>query len=176
MDAVAVGQLYDPEVISWPEGCIYNYDVGGHWLHYVYRNPTATEIVSIMKGPAQFALFIQDPVIFLLHQFGQMPWSDAPYSWGLVPEESKRLPELDPNLHALLKVVMVNSETGIVVALRALTFSSQFTYRLHQAIRAQARLDCWNPELHNGAIKYVYETLTPEEMVQRAGTYCKGGD
>lgn len=175
MHAVAVGQLYDPEVISWPEGCLYNYDIGGHWLHYLYRNPTAVEIASIMRGPAQFALFIQGPVIFLLHQFGQMPWNDAPYSWGLVPEESRRLPELDPNLHALLKVVMVNSETGIVVVLRALTFSSEFTFQLHQAINVQAGFE-WDSELHYRTIKSVYETLTPEEMVQRAGTYGKGGD
>ncbi|MGO9121108.1 MAG: hypothetical protein ACLQPD_26285 [Desulfomonilaceae bacterium] len=175
MDAVAVGQLYDPEVISWPEGCLYNYDISGHWLHYLYRNPTVAEIASIMTGPAQFALFIQYPVIFLLHQFGQMPWNDAPYSWGLVPEESRRLPELDPSLHALLKIIMVNSETGIVVALRALTFSGEFTYQLHRAIKAQASLH-WDSELHYKTIKSVYQTLTPEEMVQRAGTTCKGGD
>ena len=175
MDAVAVGLLFDPAITSWPEGCVYNFDIGGHWLHYLYRNPTAVEISSIQKGPAQFALFIQGQVIFLLHRFGHMPWSDAPYSWGLVPEESRRLPELDPALHALLKVVMVDSETGVIVALRALTFSSQFTLQLHQAIRAQASLK-WDAELHNRTIRCVYEKLTPEEMVQRAGTFCKGGD
>ena len=175
MEAIAVGQQYEPGVVDWPEGCTYNYDIGGHWLHYLYRNPTPVEVASIMRGPAQFAIFIQEPVIFLMHQFGDMPWSDAPYSWHLVPEKSRQLPELDPNLHALLKVVMLDSETGVVTALRALTFSSEFTWRLHQAIRAQTILK-WDAELHDRTITSVYGTLSQEDMVQRAGTRCKGGE
>jgi hypothetical protein len=138
MSTLSVGQPYDPSVASWPEGCHYNYDASGHWLHYLFNNPSQVEIVSIQKGPGQFGLYVQDPVIFLLHQFGDMPWNDAPYSWWLVSEQHRKLPEIGPGEHALLKVVLIDTATGIVSDLRALTFSSEFTRKLHEEILRQS--------------------------------------
>lgn len=175
MQILAVGQQYDPSIKEWPEGCHYNYDLGGHWLHYFYQVPSDIEINSIQAGPARFGLFIEEPVIFLLHQFGDMPWNDAPYSWWLVTEEYRRLPQFTPGEHAFLRVVLIDTSTGIVAALRALTFSPAFTQKLHEAILRQAESP-WSPSRHDEVIRSVYSRFTAHELVQRAQILCRGGD
>jgi hypothetical protein len=175
MNILSIGQSCDPSVSSWPEGCHYNYDISGHLLHYLYRNPSTIEVSSVQRGKARFGLYIHGPVIFLLHQFGEMLWNDAPYSWWLVSDDSRKLPDNSDNLHALLKVVLVDSNTGLVSALRALTFSPAFTNRLHQAIRAQSEKP-WSQSEHDSAIREVYSRFSTEDLVRRAEIICNGGD
>lgn len=175
MHVLAVGQPYSTEACEWPEGCHYNFDAAGHWLHYFYENPTRTEIDSIQRGPAKFGLFVQDPVIFLLHQFGQMLWHDAPYSWWLVSREHRRIPEITVDEHAFLRVALVDTTTGVVAALRALTFSVEFTRSLHGEILRQSE-NPWSSSQHDAVIKYVYSRFTTEDLIERSIIFCNGGD
>src|SRR5208283_3662621 len=80
MQILAINEPFDQTINRWPEGTMFNVDASGHWLIYFYSSPSQVEIQSIQEGEARFGLFIADPVIFLLHQFGEMPWNDAPYS------------------------------------------------------------------------------------------------
>jgi hypothetical protein len=175
MQILSVGQLYSTEICEWPEGCHYNVDEYGHWLHYFYENPTRAEIASIQRGPARFGLFLHDPVIFLLHQFGEMPWNDAPYSWWLVSREHRRIPELTEGEHAFLRVALVDTTTGIVAALRALTFSVEFTRRLHEEILRQSESP-WSSCRHDAVIESVYSRFTTQDLIERSIIFCNGGD
>jgi hypothetical protein len=175
MEILAVGQPYDASIANWPEGCHYNFDTSGHWLHYLYSKPSSLEISSIQSGEVQFGLYINGPVIFLLHQFGEMAWNDASYSWWLVSEEFRQVPTVGDKLHALLKVVMVDTETGLIKALRALTFSAEFTEYLHEAIRHQSEKP-WSPTEHERAIRYVYSKYSTMDLVDRGEAFCKGGE
>lgn len=175
MHVLAVGQPYDPAISQWPEGCHYNFDDSGHWLHYLFRNPSEAERRSIQAGQAQFGLYVNGPIIFLLHQFGEMPWNDASYSWWRVSEESRQIPEVSGEIHALLKVVMVDTDTGLVAAMRALTFSAPFTKRLHEAIRYQSEQPR-GQALHDEIIQDVYARYPTEDLVGMAEIFCKGGE
>ena len=175
MQILAIGQPYCPESEPWPEGCHYNYDSSGHWLHYLYSNPSQIEVDSIQRGPAQFGLYVQDPVIFLLHQFGAMPWNDAPYSWWMVSSEHRRLPEVTKGEHAFLRIVLIDTVKGLVAALRALTFSTEFTRRLHLEILRQSQSP-WNHSTHDEEIKSIYSKLSTNDLVQQAQIFCKGGE
>ena len=175
MDTIAIGQPYDASITSWSEGCHYNYDTSGHWLHYLYSKPSKIEIDSIQTGEAQFALYVREPVLFLLHQFGDMAWNDASYNWWLVSEEFRKVPEQTEGLHALLKVVMVDTDTGVVVALRALTFSAEFTKRLEEVIRGQSEQP-WSKAHHEEAVRYVYGRYSTMDLVERAEIFCRGGE
>jgi hypothetical protein len=175
MDMIAIGQPYDPSIKSYPEGCHYNFDASGHWLHYLYNKPSKIDVQSIQKGEAQFGLYVREPLIFLLHQFGDMAWNDASYNWWLVSEDSRKIPEECEGVHALLKVVMVDTETGLVAALRALTFSAEFTKRLHEVIRSQIEQP-WSKDRHEQAVRYVYSRYSSMDLVERAEIFCKGGE
>ena len=175
MQILAINEPFDQTINCWPEGTMFNVDASGHWLIYFYSSPSQVETRSIQGGEAQFGLFIADSVIFLLHQFGEMPWNDAPYSVWLVSEEERKLPEVSDHFHALLRIVMVDTSTGLVAALRALTFSAQFTKALHQAIHVQASLP-WDRSLHEQTIQEVYGRFTAADMVLQSRVFCKGGE
>jgi hypothetical protein len=175
MNILAIGQPFDETVQHWPEGTMFNYSATGAWLIYFYSAPSRMEISSIQEGPAEFGLYMAGPVLFLLHKFHPMPWNDAAYSVWLVHEDERVLPEISDHLHALLRVVLVDTSTGLVAALRACTFSAQFTKTLHQAIHFQASLP-WNPSLHERIIREVYATQSTDDMVRQCKLFCKGGD
>jgi hypothetical protein len=175
LSIIAIGEPFDPDVETFPEGCHFNYDSSGHWLHYLYQSPTKVEIDSVQKGEAQFGLFTRGPLILLLHQFGDMAWNDAAYSWWLVSPEFRRIPEETDGLHALLKTIMVDTQSGLVVAIRALTFSAEFTICLHDAIRGQTR-EPWSKDRHEKAVRYVYSRYTTLDLVERGEIFCKGGE
>ena len=175
MFRLAIGEPYDTSVTEWPEGSVYSYDSSGHWILIMYRQPTELERRSVQEGPVNFALYEQFPVFFLCHQFGRMGWHDCPYSWWRVPPEGRSLPDMTPGYHALVKTVLIDSSTGLVAALRACTFSSEFTQRLHLSIRAQSQT-YWTDQEHEEIIKSVYRMYSPEELALRAGIRCKGGD
>jgi hypothetical protein len=172
---IAVGERFDPDMETFPEGCHFNYDLSGCWLHYLYQNPTQTEIDSIQKGEARFGLYTKGPTIFLLHRFGKMNWHDAAYSWWLVTPEFRKVPEECTDLHALLKVVLVDTVTGVVKALRALTFSSQFTSCLHAAIRKQTEMP-WSKEQHERTVRDIYERYSTMDLVNMGEIFCRGGE
>jgi hypothetical protein len=172
---LALNEPFDQSVKAWPEGTMFNVDASGHWLIYFYSSPSQIEIQSIQQGGAQFGLFMTDSVIFLLHQFGEMPWNDSSYSVWLVAEEERRLPEISDHLHALLRVVMVDTDTGLVAALRALTFSAEFTKALHKAIHVQASVP-WDKARHEEIIRDVYARFTTNDMVRQSRIFCRGGE
>jgi hypothetical protein len=171
---IAVGQLYDPDIKTFPEGCHYSYDISGHWLHYLYQNPTQTEIDSIQKGAVDFGLYTKGPIIFLLHRFGDMNWNDSAYSWWLVPKDFRAIPD-EIEGHALIKTIMVDTATGLVVAIRACTFSAEFTGYIHDAIRKQTQKP-WSKDEHEKAVRYVYSRYSTQDLVDRAEIFCKGGE
>lgn len=171
---IAVGQPYDPDVKTYPEGCHYSYDISGHWVHYLYHEPSKLEIESIQSGEAQFGLYVKGPLIFLLHQFGRMAWNDAAYSWWLVSEEFRKIPDEDPG-HALVKTVLVNTASGLVMAIRACTFSAEFTSYLHEAIRKQTQ-NPWSKEAHERAVKCIYSRYSTMGLVNMGEIFCKGGE
>lgn len=175
MDILAVGQPFDPSVLGSPEGCHYNYDRSGHWLYYLYNKPREEERRSIQSGDAEFGLYINGPVLFLLHRFGDMAWNDASYCWWRVAEEDRAIPEISDSLHALLKVVMVDTSNSMVVALRALTFSAEFTRRLHEVIRYQARHQ-WSASYQEQIVSKIYSKFTINDLVWSCEIFCKGGE
>lgn len=141
MHALVVGQPYLSGGTRLPESVQYNYRGGGHELLMVLRGLTSRERAAVATGPAEFALYADGTQIIMLYRFGTaIPWSDAPYTIHRVPERERVIPPPveTPEPHALLTVILVQQETGVVRALRTVTFSPAFTVALHAAIRKQA--------------------------------------
>jgi len=137
---LAVGQLYHPRRTRWPEVGEYNYRAGAHELRLFWASPSKNEIRGVRKGKPQFALLWQPPVVWFLYHFssGGCPWSDAPYSIHLVPEAERVPPEPQTGAQrSLLQVVLIDADTGIVQALRAVTFAPLFSQRLARVIQEQ---------------------------------------
>lgn len=178
-----VGQPYRgafPPEDSWQ----YNFRGGQHELVGFILRPKASEVREIRSGRAEFALVALPPeapdAIALALKFGSLPWSDAIYSWHLVPEGQRvppRLEDLTPTSRALVPMLLVDRGSRIILAGRGLTFSPEFTRALHAAIREQAARP-WPGETEYGRqLQALYARYpSSEELAAAATVRCVGGE
>lgn len=180
MHELRVGQPYHPGRQSWPEVAQYQHRGGGHELLLCLACPTGTEVEAVRRGEAEFALYAHEDLIVLLYRFGAagrgIPWSDAPYSWHLVPAGERALPpDVAGNERALLTVVLVDAATGIIRALRVVSWSPAFTAAVHAAIRAQAARP-WSEAVYDAALDLLYARYpTTGALLERAVARTTGG-
>lgn len=157
----------------------YNFRGGQHELVAFVSRPTMVESQELRKGTVQFALLTEGDLIVLCIRFGSMPWSDAVYSIHLVPPDEAGLP--DPGdeggeKRALLTVIGVDRGSRNVLALRAVTFSAEFTAALHEAIRAQASRPFPGDAEYSRQIADLYRRYPRSaDMVRDARARCTGG-
>jgi len=138
---------------------------GGHELLLRFNSPTADEIAAVQNRHAQFALTVTDDIIWLLFRYEGIQWQDAPYSWHLMPEDERELPEPLPTEphRATIHTVLIDAETGIVRAVRVLTFTSLFTLYLHEAITRQAAEPWPGREACDQQVAEIYAEYTTEQ-------------
>ena len=169
MYAYEVGKPYIPGRTNWPEAVEYNYRGGGHELRMFMANPTAREIAGIARGPVRFGLVVDDPAIVLVYRFEEaIPWSDAPYTIHAVPEDQRTVPpEIQPGERALLTIIVIDARSGIIKGIRALSFTEQFSRRLHQAIRDQAAKP-FDQAVYDAKLAALYRQFSSKQLYGRA--------
>ncbi|MBI3654031.1 MAG: hypothetical protein HY231_23620 [Acidobacteria bacterium] len=173
-----VGKLYHPARTQWPEVTQYNFRAGQHELVLFLNNPTPREREALRRLPCEFGLRVEQDVIFLLYRFGgDVPWSDAPYSIHLVPESERQIPapELSAETRTLLQVVLVDARTGLIVAMRAVTLSPEFTAALQHAIYEQHERPWIGASAYDAQIQQAYEKYPTSEAMTRQAIKTKGG-
>lgn len=175
------GGLYHPTQRQWPERAEYNYRSGGHELVLFYPQPSAHEVQAIKRGTVEVALYTEGDLLLLLHRFGDLPWSDSPYSWHLLrqalPEQATLPPPLGEGEESrtLLTVILVNAATGVIRALRVVSLSPAFTTALHLAILSQAQRP-WPGEAYDRQLADLYRRYpTTEALVARAQSRTVAG-
>lgn len=174
MHKLEVGELYHPGRTEWPEITNYNFRGGGHELLLIWKNPTRSEVRAVRKGPMEVALVVVEEVILLLYRIkGAAQWSDAPYTWHRVPEDQRgelpmRPEEISDGEGAALQVILVQANGGQVKALRLVGLGTEFSRKLHQAIRDQARRE-WDPRQYDERLASVYRSFPRvEDLLKEA--------
>lgn len=179
MQIIAIGKPLFADRTELPEAVEYNYQAGDHTLLLSMKNLHPNEIRAVREDVAEFGLYCEDGIIFLLYRFGEsLPWSDSAFSWWNVAEEDRRLPEpqKNPAERILLKIILVEASTGIVKAIRVMTFSPEFTERLHRAIRGQATGEELSREDFIARSLEIYRKYSPTDFAVRSIVKTKGGD
>ena len=167
---------------SWSEAAEYNYRAGQHELRLFWRHPMPAEIQAVKHGRVDFALLVEKDIIFLLFRFGNaVPWSEAPYSWHLVKRKVPGEADL-PEPHGssegrdLLTIILVNAATGIIEALRVVSWSPAFSAALRLAIRDQAARPWPGDVEHQRQLNNAYRRWpTSAAMVRDATSRTRGG-
>ena len=154
----------------------YNYRAGQPELRLFWQSPSPREIVAVNASLADFGLLADPPLIGFLYRFeGGCSWSDAAYSFHRVPLEEQLIPEsARANDHDLLVVILVDAATGIIRALRVVTFSPPFTALLRQAIRAQAAQPFDQPA-YEQAVQTAYRHYPDTDSMVRAAMIVERG-
>jgi hypothetical protein len=162
-----------------PEAIEYNYQAGDHTLLLSMKNLHPKEIEAVRAGEAEFGLYCENSIVFLLYRFGEaLPWSDSAFSWWNVAEEDRGIPALRENLaeRILLKIILVEASTGIVKAIRVTTLSPEFTEKLHEAIRNQATGEEFPRAEFVARSLAIYKNQTPFELAAKAIVKTRGGE
>lgn len=167
---IAVGLPYNPKRRSWPEVSQYNFRGGEHELALFFASPSRSEVQAVAAGEVELAVYVDQPAIVLLYRFGRegagIPWSDAPYSWHLVPRHERKLP---PELGGqdTLRIVLVDAGSGLVRALRLVLLPEVFTLALRAAIVDQASAP-WDSEAYGKHLAGLYATFPDCAVMARA--------
>jgi hypothetical protein len=178
---LAVGKPYAPWRTTWPEGADYNFRGDQHELRIFLEGATPREIAAIGSGPVEFGL-LSEPSglgLFLVTRFGETTFACS-YSWYRTARATgdRTWPplweETSPELRALLHIILVEATTGIVLALRAVSFSPEFTRAIHRAITQQAAA----PD-HRGAHEAWVDAMTQfstDQLGDQCTVRCQGGE
>ena len=151
MHRLEVGKPYDPARGWWPEGADYNFRSDGHELR-----------------------------LFLLTRFGTALSFDCSYHWQRRAEVTgdRTLPpaslETSPALRALVAIILVEATSGVVLVLRAVTFSPEFTRAIHEAIADQAAGPYDRAEYQRWADGTTGRSST-NRLSKRCTMQCQGG-
>ena len=179
MHIVAIGKPLFEDRTELPEAIEYNYQAGDHTLLLSMKNLHPKEIEAVREAEAEFGLYCENGIVFLLYRFGDtLPWSDSAFSWWNVAVEVRQIPapQANPAERILLKIILVEAATGIVKAIRVTTLSPAFTEKLHDAIREQATGEPFSREEFVGRSLQIYQKFTPAEFAANAVVKTKGGE
>ncbi|HMF38277.1 MAG TPA: hypothetical protein VKF17_16660 [Isosphaeraceae bacterium] len=183
MHVYTVGQLYAPSRRSWPEQSDYNYRAGGHELRIFLGRATPNEIAAVKKGRVEFGLMVKLPEIFVVARFhgpdGKVVLSfDCSYQWhrtnAVEPTGSVEWKETNPATRALCSIILVEATNGVILVLREMSYSPEFTRAIHRAISDQAALP-YDEALHAAAVADIARRLNTDQLWDRCAVRCEGG-
>lgn len=176
MYIIEVGKPYSAIRSSWAEGVEYNFTKEGHQLR-IFMNFNSKGIKVVKEGGIKFALAVEGDILLFMFEIGGLfDWSDCPYSIQMVKEELRlEAPELGENERAILQIVLVEAKSGILKAIREVTFSHDFSVKLHEAINKQIGKPITRAS-YNEQVKRIQTQIPIEILLSRTIARCKGGD
>lgn len=128
MESIKVGSVYKPAV-GMGEGVKFTLSFDGALLLYAFDDPTPEEIAE-MKAGKSFELRYAEiaGILWVTSKCGNLEWTDAPYN----PRLSSSLPpsDFEEGEGLALTLVMVDSRTAVVKALRVIGLETRFSHDL----------------------------------------------
>jgi hypothetical protein len=175
-DRLEVGKPYIPGIKKFPEGIEFGWsgDSGRMELCFFWPGVSDREIESFAKGEAEFALYYENPVLLLLYRIeGAADWSDLSYSLHISPEECRDIPAENEQCEGLtLRIVLTDADTGIVMVVRDLVLSPQFSETLLAKLRDQSQ-EPYNPLLFNQVLDDIYNRYPDPDEVLLESLICE---
>lgn len=151
-----VGQRWSPDYTRYDEGVRYVYRNGAHELTLFWPEPTRAEIEGLMRADITAGLFTHGAAGFFLYKIQDVcEWSDAAFNIHLLPETERELPQEAPGERARLKITLVNTEDGVIMARRMVSLDKVLTQALRHAMREQAA-QAFNRLLYDAAVQDVH--------------------
>jgi len=168
MYTMKVGQILFPGQTSFQPSTHFDYVSSGPMLIVTLPNLTQCEIEAARKGRIELALYDHPPVIFVLCRInGLLGWSDCPFSVGLCRQAIDLSTPIEDGQGLGLQIVLVESTTGVVHALRLVGTSTEFARELRAAMVKQT-MRPFSPVEYGQAIVDVYTTHTSKQLLMKA--------
>lgn len=141
MSTLQVGEVYSPDFNSYPEATQYCYRDGVHDLVLFWTRPSPDEVNGFRTRPVEFALYVQQPVLFLLYRIANVcEWSDVAYNVHQLRPEEQAVPANPPGDRARVQMTLVDASNGIILAKRVVGMGPAMTQALRHTLREQTQL------------------------------------
>lgn len=144
---IAVGEPY-PGKVQWRDGaCEIRITRQGVDFVLAFANPKTHEVKAFQRGNAEFALVPGAHHLMWMYRFTDpqdsnprhgIPWSDQPWEYHRQAPVEAPAPPGVPGTSFPLQLILVDSATGIVKALRLIGPAVDFADALRAAVSAQA--------------------------------------
>lgn len=147
---------------SYVDGPTFDLTENGFVLTLNLRTPTAQEICEARDGRAEFRFHVVDGILVFMLKLGLFPWMDCTFHRGLSPSKDVIRPE--PGQGTALTLLVVDSDTGILKAIRMIGLSNDFSHALADEIEKQ---DTNPPDLIEWAMRVceMERTYTTSHLV-----------
>lgn len=174
-----VGEQFIPGRTQYQEGVRFEYAESGPYLIFAFHNPSAKEIEAARKGRVDLALHETTPVLWLLHRIqGLERWSDCPFSIRIYDGMGQQFDwseEIEEGQGLALSIVLVNADTGILLAQRLVGLSTKFSRELRAAILRQLERP-FSKEEYAATINRIYANYSTQELLSWSTVKCKVGE
>jgi hypothetical protein len=181
MHAYQIGQPYNAtRHTPWPETPYLRVGPRGVEVAIFLEQPTPDEVTGVRNGLATFAWVDAEHVGILAFQFQPgIPWSDCPfhpYPVRLAGQDVGPPAAYGTSDHQLVSVVLVDATSGVVMALRAISWPPPFVAVVGASIQRMLAAP-WQPREHDRVLTGLYQryTSTAELVQARATATCTGG-
>jgi hypothetical protein len=177
----AVGEPYNPAVTRWPETPhlrLFGFEGGGAELVLFFRDPTPREVDAFRTGRAEYALLTAPHVLALAYRFGDeggdgIPWSDC--TWAAARQTDPPAAALPAGGRMLVHHLLVDADTGIIVAQRQLTWPAPFADTVRAAVVEQLAARA-SVHVADAAVNELYRRYPHTDSLVNATTVrCVGG-
>lgn len=178
MQKLEVGKPFDENHDSWPEGVLYGFNRGQHSLAVFFNDPQEGEILAFRKAQVKFSLTTLEGIIFVGAFIPSvLDWSDAPFHIKLQSEETwcESTDPKTPETRIMLSLFLVNAASGILEAMRLVTYSPAFSRAFEAAIEDQ-KVAPFDPATHNRHLGDIQMKMTSAQIVRKAHITCTGGE
>lgn len=166
----AVGEIIEEFKILQDSVKFDIHDAGTILLIFLNK-PTKKEIKNIKKGNLQFRMFVKDRIIFILSKFEGMDWMDAPYT-AYLSKNLTKLSNIQDGEGYNCNIVLIDSSTGRLEALRLVAFSTNFSRKLKENIEEQIKND-FNIKEYDNKLRKIFKIYDTRDMVNYSEIGCR---
>lgn len=159
-DTFLPDEAFSINIVSGSPMIIFNFDVSD------------TDIYHFLNGQVSFGLLSEQEIIFFLFKIESfLEWSDLAFSIHLAGDET-----IEANdSYLMFTLVLVQSDTKIVQAIRTITVSPDFRAKLVDAIKQQALIKFDTISYYKRIGEFYDKYPTASDMLKQASVIEVGG-
>jgi len=172
-DSRMVGERWSEDQARYDEGVRYVYRHGAHELTLFWNAPADSEVKGLRDRPVEVGLYMHPPAAFLLYKIQDVcEWSDVAFNVQMVHEAEREIPNESPGDRARLKIDLVNTADGVILARRIVSLDKVMTQALKHVMREQAAAP-FVREDYDDAVRMVQHRFPDSDALVRVAEYIE---
>ena len=146
------------------------YDHSSGFMMVSFNNPTVYETSEIAGGNIDFRSIMVNGLTVLCVKFGNLNWMDTVCDYN--PDNGYLFEPIPDGLGKLIQIVFVDSSTGVVQHIRAISFGTEFSRILDKQVLEQVESGLFGEAMLENAIK-IHSRFSTRDLTKMARNYYK---